>query len=380
MNVLFHVQHLLGIGHLRRAALIARALVAEGAAVTVVQGGRPEAGADFTGVRVVPLPAARAADAAFSAILDDAGRPIDDAWKAGRRERLLDVFAAARWDAVLIETFPFGRRQFRFELEPLLEAAYRASPRPLVAGSVRDILVEKADPARHESVAATVRRWFDLVLVHGDPTLIPFDATFPAADRIADRLRYTGYVTAAAAADAPGDDGRDEIVVSVGGGAVGAPLLRAALAARSLSCAADARWRLLAGADLPAQAREEIRRSAPDGIVVEAARADFPALLRRCRLSISQAGYNTVMDVLAAGCRAVLVPFVAPGETEQHRRAHLLAAKGAVVAIDSLEPRALARAIDAALVRPPRPLQGVSMDGAVRSARLLCQAAGRASG
>ena len=38
-------------------------------------------------------------------------------------------------------------------------------------------------------------------------------------------------------------------------------------------------------------------------------------------LSISQSGYNTVCDVLQAGCRAIYVPFAAGGETEQTVRA-----------------------------------------------------------
>ncbi len=37
-------------------------------------------------------------------------------------------------------------------------------------------------------------------------------------------------------------------------------------------------------------------------------------------LSVSQAGYNTVCDVLRAGCRSLLVPFSAGGETEQTAR------------------------------------------------------------
>jgi predicted glycosyltransferase len=40
----------------------------------------------------------------------------------------------------VIELFPFGRRQMRFELLPLLEAARARSPRPWIISSVRDVL------------------------------------------------------------------------------------------------------------------------------------------------------------------------------------------------------------------------------------------------
>ena len=52
----------------------------------------------------------------------------------------------------------------------------------------------------------------------------------------------------------------------------------------------------------------------------EARRADFRALLRNATLSISQAGYNTVVDTLCWADRAVLVPFGTDRETEQTDR------------------------------------------------------------
>jgi predicted glycosyltransferase len=69
-------------------------------------------------------------------------------------------------------------------------------------------------------MAAAARRFYDLVLVHSDPTLIPFEATFPGAGEIADLIRYTGYVTEAKAG-AVQDRSQGEILVSAGGGAVG---------------------------------------------------------------------------------------------------------------------------------------------------------------
>ena len=46
-------------------------------------------------------------------------------------------------------------------------------------------------------------------------------------------------------------------------------------------------------------------------------------------MSVSQAGYNTVLDI-SLRARAVLVPFAAERETEQLVRAERLAALGAV--------------------------------------------------
>ena len=380
MKVLFHVQHLLGIGHDRRAALIARGLCAAGMEVTVLRGGHPVPGIDYGAAAVIQLPPARAADETFKTLLDERGHPIYDAWRANRREAVLNAFKRVRPDALLVESFPFGRRAFRFELLPLLEAARAAGV--VTACSVRDILVAKANPDRLEESAATVERLFDRVLVHGDPALIPFDATFPLAGRIADRIRYTGYVAAppsAAETTAPENtDGADEVIVSVGGGAVGLPLLRAALGARPLTSASDAVWRLLAGPDLPDAAFRALAADAPPGVRVERARPDFPALLRRCRLSVSQAGYNTVLDLLQAGCRAVVVPFAAAGETEQPTRARLLERRGRLVVVEEagLTAETLAAGIARALTQPAPPPVPVRLDGAAGTARSLAEAVG----
>ncbi|MEJ0068698.1 MAG: hypothetical protein WDO24_08215 [Pseudomonadota bacterium] len=147
MKLVFYVQHLLGIGHHRRAELLARALVAEGFDVVILAGGMMVAGEDWGGARIARLPAARADGVSFKTLVDDTGRPIDEDWRAARRDALLDRVAAERPDGLLLESFPFARRQFRFELLPLLDWV-RAQPKPpLVATSIRDILVEKTDPS-----------------------------------------------------------------------------------------------------------------------------------------------------------------------------------------------------------------------------------------
>jgi predicted glycosyltransferase len=396
-SVLLHVQYLLGIGHLQRSLRIAGALARDGITVTLVNGGppAPELSADPK-VRVVQLEPVRARDASF-ALVDDAGQPIGDTLRARRQEALLAAFAAARPDAVVIEGFPFARRAFAFELDPLIAAAQAATLRPRVICSVRDIIAWRDDPARHRAIAERVCRDFDAVLVHGDPKLISFEASFPAAPDIADRLIYTGYVyephlTLPSLRDGPlplppggrrgklaatrrevGDSiPRSGVVVSAGGGAAGAALLNAALAARRDGCLADAPWRLLTGANLPEAEYAALCRSAPAGATVERFRRDLPALLRQCRVSVSQAGYNTVLDILLARARAVLVPFAAERETEQLMRAERLAALGAAVLVreSDLSPATLATAIERAAAREPARVM-VNTDGAANSARII---------
>jgi predicted glycosyltransferase len=385
--ILFYCQHLLGLGHAKRAGLIAHALVKAGEHVLFVTGGLPVPGLDLGGAEVVPLPPLVAADDAASRLARPDGRPPDAADLAERRARLLAVLAERDPAVVLLELFPFGRHALAFELGPLLLAvagdrARRGPAAARVAVSLRDIVVSKTNQPWYElSVLGVVERWVDQVLVHGSADLIPLDRTFGLAPGLGDRLRYTGYVAAAADVGSPRAPG-GEVVISGGGGRVAVPLFHTALDARALApTAARHPWRLITGPYCPPERQAELSARAAaagrigdrPGVVVETFRDDFPALLRGATLSVSQAGYNTVLDVVGSGVPAVVVPYEGSGD-EQALRAHLLAERGVllVVPAGALSPARLAAAMEAALTTPgfPAPAR-LALDGASRSATIL---------
>ena len=386
----FYVQHLLGIGHLKRAVTLARAMAAAELEVTLASGGLPvpELASDCTrgGVQFVQLPPASAADLSFKVLLDGNGRQIDADWKRRRSDALLAAWRAAQPHVLVLELFPFGRRQMRFELLPLLEAATGAARRPssgaarrpAIACSVRDVLGSRKSAQRQQETLLLVERYFDRVLVHGDPGVIAFERTFPDAHCIAARIEYTGYVVDAAR-PARGNAGRGEVIVSAGGGAVGAGLLAAAIRAKSRTALRSRIWRVLAGNNLPQRDYRKLARlaAAEPGIELERSRADFATLLANCELAISQAGYNTLIETIGAGARAVLVPFSGGHETEQTLRARCFAERGVLVLVEenALAPETLAAAVDRAARKPRPPPGAVNLDGARRSAALLAQLA-----
>jgi predicted glycosyltransferase len=352
-------------------------MAAAGLDVSVVLGGPEVPDVGFDGCSRFPLPPVRAADETFAVRVDERGNPIDDAWKDGRMARLMAVFDVVQPDVLLVEQFPFGRRQFRFELMPLLEQARMSPNRPRILSSIRDVLVRKRNPKREREMVTLAEIWFDRVLVHGDPEVIPLDASFPQATEIGHKLVYTGYVIDPDDLEemASGrESGRDEVVVSVGGGAVGESLLRTALAARPLSRLAHHVWRLVTGPNLPDSVYTELAWNLPPGVVVERWRSDLPVMLRNCVLSISQGGYNTIMDILRARARAVIVPFAAGTETEQEFRARVLEERGLVTVIDpgSFSPESLARAVDQALDKAPA-VGLINLKGAETTARIVAE-------
>lgn len=368
-RVFFYVQHLLGIGHLARASRIARALAGDGFDVTMVTGGTPVQGFPGPGIRHVELPPVVAGDAGFSGLVDLAGHPVDDAFRDHRRHRLLAAFRETRPDIVIIEAFPFGRRQVRFELLPLLDEIAAMKERPIVLSSLRDILQERSKPGRDEESVALATRLFDGILVHGDPSFARLEDSFSLAGAIADRVIYTGLV--AAPPPAPASE-RFDILVSAGGGAVGATLNAAAVAA-ARALPQTLRWCLIAGPNLPQAAFDATVAAAPDNVHVTRFRADFPGLLAGARLSVSQSGYNTVCDILRAGCRAVFVPFTAGGETEQTARALRLERLGlaTVVSEAALSPESLTRAIATAMEQPMGSVAPLDLDGAAKTSAIL---------
>jgi predicted glycosyltransferase len=368
-RILFYVQHLLGIGHLARASRVASALAGDGFVVTVVTGGTPVAGFPGPGVTHVALPAVTSGDQRFSGLADLDGNPVDDAFKARRRDMLLSLFAQTRPDIVIIEAFPFGRRQMRFELLPLLDAIASATPKPRLVTSVRDILQERVKPGRNEESAEVIDRHFDLVMVHGDPGFARLDETFPLAAGFTEKIAYTGLV--AGPEPEPAAENFD-VLISAGGGAAGGELARTAVGAARL-LPSSGRWGLITGPNLPQGEFDAIVAAAPESLEIFRFRKDFASLLGGAQLSVSQAGYNTVCDILRAGCRSLLVPFAAGGETEQEVRAERLERLGlaSTVSESGLTPELLAGAIEAALARPRPPRHALDLDGARKSAQVL---------
>jgi predicted glycosyltransferase len=408
-RILIAVTHLLGIGHLVRARQLARALAGAGHEVTLASGGMPD-GKAVAGYRFVQLPPVRAQGTDFRNLLDEAGEAATPEQFAVRCEQLAMLARDLQPDIVITEHFPFGRRQLAGEFLALIEAAKAANPRALVLASIRDVLVAPQRPERLAEAAGRVATLFDAVLVHGDPRVLPLEASWPVTPEIAGKLVYTGYLTASGrgphpeeprngvSKDAPAGSGasrnilrdampddmapQDEgsrgkagtILISGGGSAAALPLFETALAAARLL--PQRSFHLLIGNGVAEADFARLRQSAPDNARIERARPDFPALLAACALSISQAGYNTALDLLQAGRPALLAPFDAGNETEQALRAAALERAGLARVLNLAGgPEALAMAIEGALARGEPPAARVDLGGAAGSvaavARLL---------
>ncbi|TCS03020.1 glycosyltransferase [Rhizobium sp. BK418] len=368
-RIFFYVQHLLGIGHIARASRIADAMASDGFDVTVVTGGLPVPGFPGDNIRTIELPPVVASNVGFSGLADANGQAAGEEFLSRRRDLLLQAFDEAKPDVVIIEAFPFGRRQMRFELLPLIDAIENAEPRPKLLSSVRDILQENRKAGRDDETVKLIKDHFDAVLIHGDPSFVRLEDTFPLTSEIAGRLRYTGLV---APPPAPEPTEVFDIIASAGGGAVGLELIRAARDAAA-SLPSYLSWLLITGPNLPEADFSALSDDAPANVTLVRFRKDFPSLLRGAKVSISQAGYNTVGDLLRSDCRSILIPFVAAGETEQTVRAERLKALGLAYILPEkgLTLEAVKTAIEKALAAPRRPAVSLDLDGAKKTAAII---------
>ncbi|WP_417517180.1 glycosyltransferase family protein [Minwuia sp.] len=365
-RIMIYVQHLLGVGHLKRMALLANDLVKQSAEVMLVSGGFPALHISIDQrVRFIQLPPVRTADASFSGLVDQDGNPPDDSFRGRRVKALLEAFDYFSPDTLVVELFPLGRRQMRFELLPLLQ---RARPTEIrIVCSVRDIVNQR--PKREPEALDWLNRYFDLLLVHGDARLTPISDSVPGIGAFSGTVHHTGYISDVEEVSVSRRSG--EILVTAGGGAAGEALFDAAAGASRLHDGPEI-WRIRHGMQVSPAKVGAWRKQAHPAAVFEPVAPDFREKLHAAALSISQFGYNTATDLMHAGTRCLIVPYEGAGETEQTRRAEAFHETGIAVLPESgLSTGHLAGAVRQALRSPAPDFGNVKLNGLATSTRIL---------
>jgi predicted glycosyltransferase len=340
VRLLVYSQDGLGLGHLRRTSAIAGAVSAAlpGTAVLLVADS-PAVGF-FGAVRDLDhlkLPS-------IAKVGPGDWRPVSLPVGFGdvqvlRRELLRTAVLSFRPDLLLVDHMPHGAMG---ELVPALETLRAGGGRTRVVLGLRDILDAPRVVRRRwqaEGAMDALERYYDRVLVYGRREV--FDVAkrygFPAA--VTARLHYTGYLCATSSGALPssrrGRDGRAQIVAMVGGGADGYELLRTVLdALPAVDAARPCTATLLTGPFMPRSSRQDLERRARSlpARVRESVR-DLPPLVAAADVAVAMAGYNSSVEVLAAGTPAVLVPRPGPS-AEQRTRARLFAERGWVRTVE----------------------------------------------
>jgi predicted glycosyltransferase len=330
--VLVYCQHSLKMGHLVRSLAVAGAL-AQRFRVMVLNGGRFPKGIFVPpDVQVVNMPPL-GVDETNQIVSHDGRTSVERALDC-RKKMIRTCFDNLHPAIVLVEFFPFGRRKFASELLPLLQVARSEETRSLVVCSLRDILTGKKENQQKsdDRAAALANRYFDVVLVHSDPSFARFEESFHPTVNLEVPVIHTGFVVPRATPSSRFEMNRKRIVVSAGSGVAGEALLRMAIEAYSHFDDSQIEMKVIGGPFLPEDSWNRLRvlaRGKPQLSLVR----HVPNLcdeLRNAAASVSQAGYNTCLDIVRAGVPALVVPITKGNEGEQYKRALRLQDLGAV--------------------------------------------------
>ena len=380
MRISYYCQHVLGIGHLRRSLEICTSL-AQHHETTLILGG-PAVSIDTRGLNIFQLPGLQM-DKQFNNL-----SPCDtscslNVTKKRRQKQLYKHFTTFSPDCFITELYPFGRKAFRFELEPILrDIKNKVLPTCKCICSVRDILVEKQQGKEkfEKNVVGVLNNYYTTVLIHADPEIVTLDETFTPLKEIQIPLHYTGFVSEASSLtntckirEHLGLNRNQKLIVaSAGGGSVGHDLLFAVLAAfkKLLTIEPDAHLQIFTGPYCDQKIYETVKACSDNNIHVDRFSDSFPDWLAAADLSISMAGYNTCMNLLQAGVPALVLPFMQ--NREQLLRAEKLGKKApiSIIASDDLKEDNLSEKM-AKQLGLPRRKTSIDLQGAEETCKIV---------
>jgi len=417
-RIVFFSQHLLGVGHHFRNLQIVRAL-AKSHKVYFVDGGREVHRIDIPSVTTIRLPALFKDLESQRIVCEDPKFSLRKAQEK-RRQILLEKIVQIQPDIFVIELFPFARSILYKELIPAIQKARAINPKAKVICSVREIirktpekeLSTKKPPHQetlffiprmiwyavsfwrkdeknkrlarlyYERVVPVLNRYFDYVLIHGDPRLFQLESFFPWTENIEIPIEYTGYISEKL--ESLDSDTQKTIekqgpyvLVSVGGGILGWDMITTAVQTwkilRENGYIQNMKMVIFVGVFMKDAEYDAIKEMCTeDFFFLSRFTNNFLQWMQGAELSISQAGYNTCMNVLETGVKAILVPIPAKTDLDQAPRAEKLSELGIADMIRS-EELTLERMANAILERleSPRMKHNILLNGAERTEQLL---------
>lgn len=320
MKISYYCQHVLGVGHLRRSLEICKSL-AKSHETTLILGGPPTS-IDTTDLNILQLPGLQM-DKEFNNLAPCNATVSLEKTKKRRQQALYNHFVSCSPQCFITELYPFGRKAFRFEIDPVLkDIKNKTLPDCTCIASVRDILVEKQQGKDkfEQRVVETLNTYYSAVLVHADPQVITLNETFSPLKNVTIPVHYTGFVSERPSS-ASNDQIREKlnlsgqhklIVASIGGGGVGEELLYAVLEAFNIFSTSEplAHLQIFTGPYCDSKDYETISSHKQHNITIDRFTDSFPDWLTAADLSISMAGYNTCMNILQTGVPALVFPFM----------------------------------------------------------------------
>jgi predicted glycosyltransferase len=291
-----------------------------------------------------------------------------------RRATMLSVAAEAPVAALVVELYPFGRKKFASEIDPLIDHVGGQGGK--IVCSVRDVLVNgRMDQARHDQRAAdALNGQFDAVLVHSDDRIFKLNDSFKPERPLTIKVHHTGFVTRNVRRDAS-PTGTDTLVTA-GGGIVGHAIYRAAIDAQKVLWERKG-WgmTLVAGPLFPDEDWQMLQAQAHDvrGLLLVREVPTMAPLLAQAGRVVSQCGYNSALEIVQHGLPTLFIPFARGQESEQTTRAHQFEQLGLSDWMPENELCGATLARRLMELQKPAPKTALNINGASDSAKMILE-------
>jgi predicted glycosyltransferase len=281
-----------------------------------------------------------------------------------RSDLILTTALNYKPDLVLVDKKPYGLKD---ELKETIHLLSETSPQTKWVLLLRDILdhPERTIPEWHaQDNYQAIQQFYDQVLVVGSSAVFDLCAEYQLPPTVARKVKFCGYIRRPAGLRAKESLLQDydihpserSVLVTVGGGEDGYPLLRAYLEGiQSLPQHDSLKSFVVSGPEMPQAQREELFQLAESHPHVHPLEFtdDLMSYMEAVNVVVAMGGYNTFCEILSAQKPSIIIPRVSPSQ-EQLIRANRMSKLGVLTQIlpEKLSPKYLMRTVFHQLKHP----------------------------
>lgn len=324
-KILFYYHHFGGAGHGTRIYSLCKAIskLFPSYRLYVLNSGHPQPELNIRDyARVINLPPFGPGRGLFSGLYSSEG--VARAFQ--KRRRILKISAAEiKPDLVFLEHYPFGRYALALEINEFANELRRSGA--LVYSSVRDIIVGRPDHPCMRSAAEILTGIF----AHSSKEM-GLSCVFRIPRFLKDKIVFTGRVFPLDKDDRLlgrkdiirllGCKGKKLILISIGGGIDGLPVIDKMLRIKSaVDKEVHAYYLISAGASVSDTVYSELEKRVRGYKDVSLRKyiPDYLSYVLACDLYVAMGGYNSVNNIIFSGVKNIIFPRCA--DIEQVKRA-----------------------------------------------------------
>lgn len=300
---LFYCRYLVGMGHLARSLNICRSLIKHFDIDFLVGGYDTHLSLESPHFRQSFLPYVSPED--LTALAENK-HPDSQQKIPLLPEKILENINS-RYDFFITEQFPFSKLEFTDEVEGIIHKIKTLNPDCLIISSLKDSTPLR--PTFNEGrTLEFLQQYYDYIFVHADPRIYRLEESFSFANKIAEKVVYTGFVTNPDLEITP-KERKKRIVVSIGAGSFGEELLYAAIEVAPFFL--DYEFSLIVGPRTANKTLKELKilaqKAGAENVTILPPVKNFEEYLSESILSISLGGY-TIVDAVSTKTPAIVYP------------------------------------------------------------------------